>query len=154
SFSAAVSSGAALQFTIQTDSGAAGTAAPPWLSVLLLKGSTPARIPVSVDQTGLQPGKYSGRILVNTSDGRQGVVTVTLTVTAGAPQLDVSPAFLRFAGSASALAAAEQNLLVRNIGGGGPLAFSVTLPGDAPWLSVTPSAGQTAPNTSVSMRVL
>jgi uncharacterized protein (TIGR03437 family) len=154
SFSAAVSAGAGLQFTIQTDGGATGTAAPPWLLVLLLKGSTPARIPVSVDQTGLQPGKYSSRILVNISDGRQGVVTVTLTVVVGTPQLDVSPGFLRFAGSATALATAQQELLVRNIGGGGPLAFSVTLPSDAPWLSVTPSAGQTAPNAPVSLSVL
>ena len=152
SFSAAVSAGAGLQFTIQTDGGAAGTAAPPWLSVLLLKGSTPARVPVSVDQTGLPPGKYSGRILVNTSDGRQGVVTVTLTVEVGAPQLDVSPGYLRFAGSISALATAEQDLLVRNIGGGGPLAFSVS--SDASWLSVTPLTGQTSPNAPFSLRVL
>jgi uncharacterized protein (TIGR03437 family) len=154
SFSVAVSTGAGLQFTIQTDGGAAGTVAPSWLSVLLLKGSTPARIPVSVDQTGLQPGKYSGRILVNTSDGRQGVVSVTLTVVAGTPQLDVSPGFLRFSGSASALAAAQQELLVRNIGGGGPLPFTVSLPTDATWLSVAPSSGQTAPNAPVSLNVL
>jgi uncharacterized protein (TIGR03437 family) len=154
SFAAAVSDGAGLQFTIQTDSGATGTAAPSWLSVLLLKGSTPARIPVAADQTGLQPGKYSGRILVNTSDGRQGVVTVTLTVVVGTPQLDVSPGFLRFAGSASSLAMAEQELLVRNTGGGGPLAFSVTVPSDSAWLSLSPSAGQTAPNAPVSLRVL
>ena len=153
SFSAAVSTGAGLQFTIQTDGGATGTGPPTWLSVLLLKGSTPARIPVSVDQTGLQPGKYSGHILVNTSDGRQSVVPVTLTVSPGAPQLDVSPGFLRFAGSPSALAAAQQTLLVRNTGGGGPLAFTVSLPSDVTWLSVSPAAGQTAPNAPVSLNV-
>ena len=66
-----------LQFTIQIDGGSAGAAAPAWLTVQLLKGATPAQIPVAVDQTGLAPQKYTARILVNTSDTRQNIVTVT-----------------------------------------------------------------------------
>jgi uncharacterized protein (TIGR03437 family) len=142
-----------LQFTIQVDSGA-GVTAPGWLTVRLLKGATPARIPVAADQSGLQPGKYSARILVNTADGRQNIVTVNLTVTAADPQLDVSPGYLRFAGPASALAPSEQSLLIRNTGGGGPLSFQASVVGDAPWLSVAPDSGQAGPNAPASLRVL
>src|SRR5262249_31652265 len=97
----------------------------------------------------------SARILINYSDTRQSIVTVTLTVIAGAPQqLDVSPGYLRFAGSPGALAAAEQDLVVRNSGGGGPLAFKVSVPADASWLSVNPDSGSAGPNAPVSLRVL
>jgi uncharacterized protein (TIGR03437 family) len=142
-----------LQFTIQSDGGLPGTPAA-WLSVLLLKGSTPARIPVAVDQTGLPAANYAGRILVNTSDSRQYIVTVTLTVTAAAQTLQVDPPFLRFAGSVSALAAAEQDLLVRNTGGGGPLPFQASVVAPAPWLSAAPAAGQAGPGTPGIVRVL
>ncbi len=144
----------ALSFTIQLDGGAAGTPAPAWLVVRLLKGFIPARIPVATNTAGFDAGKYSARILVNTSDGRQNIVTVTLTLIAVTPQLEVSPDNLRFAGPSSALASSEQNLLVRNAGGGGPLAFQATVVGDAPWLSVMPAAGQTAPNAPALLRVL
>src|SRR5260370_445673 len=60
----------------------------------------------------------------------------------------------RFAGAASDLASSEQELLVRNAGGGGPLAFQATVAGDAPWLRVTPAAGQTVPNGPALLRVL
>ncbi|HTM50668.1 MAG TPA: IPT/TIG domain-containing protein, partial [Bryobacteraceae bacterium] len=143
----------ALQFTVQGDGGA-GLPAPAWLLLRLLKGSTPGRIPVAVDPTGLASGKYSARVLVITGDGRQTIVPVTLTLTDAPPQLEVSPGYLRFAGSASALAASEQALLVRNAGGGGPLPFAATVADGAPWLSVLPGAGQAAPNAPVSLRVL
>src|SRR5262249_35419841 len=152
---ALITSGAqALSFTIQLDGGAAGTPAPAWLVVRLLKGFSPARIPVAINAAGFDAGKYSARILINTSDGRQLIVTVTLTLTAVTPQLEVSPDNMRFAGPAGALAASEQNLLVRNAGGGGPLAFQATVTGDAPWLRVMPAAGQTGPNGPALLRVL
>ena len=142
-----------LQFTIQIDGGLPGTPAA-WLNALLLKGSTPARIPVAVDQTGLPAGSYAGRILVNTSDGRQSIVTVSLTVTAGAQMLKVDPDFLAFAGSVTSLAAAEQDLMVRNIGGGGMLTYQASVQDTAPWLSVAPASGQAGPNAPGIVRVL
>ena len=153
SFALISSAAQGLQFTIQTDGGAAGSAAA-WLSVLLLKGSTPARIPVAADQTGLAAGKYAARILVNTSDARQYIVNVSLTVTADGQKLTVEPPFLRFAGPVSALMAAEQDLLVRNTGGGGALSFQTSVMGSAPWLSVTPAAGQAGPNAAAFVHVL
>src|SRR5262249_3434534 len=134
-----------LQLTVQSDGGA-GSPAPAWLSVQLLKASTPARVPVAVDQTGLAPGTYSARVVVNSSDGRQNSVAVTLTVASAAPQLDVAPGYLRFAGSGSALTAAEQDVIIRNTGGSGPLAFQASVTGDAAWLSVMPDGGQAGPN--------
>jgi hypothetical protein len=142
-----------LPFTIQIDGGP-GVPKPSWISVALLQGSTPARIPVAVDQTGLQPGTYSARILINTTGGSQSIVTVTLTVTNTPPQLDVSPGYLRFAGPLSALMPAEQDLLVRNIGGGGPLTFQASVADGASWLSVSAAADQASPNSPASIAVL
>ncbi len=141
-----------LTFTIQTDGGPGQTA--PWLIVRLPGGSTPAGIPVSVDQTGLAPGTYTGRVLINTSDGRQNIVAVTLTVLSVPGQLDVSPVYLRFAGTVSSLASAEQDLLIRNIGGNGPITFQASITGDTAWLSVTPASGQAGPNAPLYLKVL
>src|SRR5262249_43940365 len=105
--------------------------------------------------TGLQPGQYQARILINTSDGRQTIVTVNLTVTATDPALDVSPGYLRFAGSPTALAAAgEQDLLVRNTGGGAALSYHATVFANLPWLSVSPSSGQAGSNSPGLIRVI
>jgi Putative Ig domain. len=142
-----------LPFTVQIDGGA-GVPKPAWLSAGLLQGSTPARIPVTVDQAGLPPGTYSARILVNITGAPPSIVTVTLTVTAAAPQLDVSPGYLRFAGPVSALAGVEQDLLVRNAGGGGPLSFQASVVDDTPWLSLTSAAGQVMPNAPALIGVV
>src|SRR5262249_46482657 len=48
-------------FTIAID-GAGIAAAPAWLKVSLLKGVTPARVVVSVDQGNMPEGKYNARI--------------------------------------------------------------------------------------------
>jgi uncharacterized protein (TIGR03437 family) len=107
-----------------------------------------------VDQTGLQAGTFSGRVLVNTSDGKQSIVSVTLTVTAVAPQLDVSPTYLRYTGTIATLASSEQDLVLRNIGGGGPISFQASVVGTPSWLSVSPGSGQVTPNTPVYLHVL
>ena len=149
-----IATGGALQFTVQTDSGTAGSPAPSWLSVKLLRGATPARIPVAVNQSGLQPGPYQGRILISTSDGRQNIVTVNLTVQAADPKLDVSPPFLRYTGSPAGVLTFEQDLVLRNIGGGGSIAFQARPVEGSAWLTLRDDAGQAAPNAPALMRVL
>ena len=149
-----ISTGAALQFTVQIDGGTAGSPAPSWLVVKLLKGSTPARIPVAINQTGLSPGKYVARILINTSDGRQSIVTVNLAVDAADPKLDVSPPFLRYTGSPTGVLTFEQNLVLRNVGGGGSIAFQASPVEGSAWLTLRDDIGQTGPNSPAVMRVL
>ena len=149
-----ISTVAALQFTVQIDGGTAGSPAPSWLRVKLLRGATPARIPVAVDQTLLQPGKYIARILINTSDGRQSIVTVNLAVDAADPKLDVSPPFLRYTGSPNGVLTFEQNLVLRNIGGGGSIAFQASPVEGSAWLTLRDDIGQTGPNSPAVMRVL
>jgi uncharacterized protein (TIGR03437 family) len=142
-----------LPFTIQVDGGS-GIPKPSWLSIGLAQGSTPSRIPVAVDQTGLPTGTYSARILINPTGGAQSIVTVSLTVTAASPQLDVSPGYLRFAGPLSALMPAEQDLLVRNVGGGGPLPFQASIADNSTWLSVSADLNQASPNFPAPVHVL
>src|SRR5205823_12633593 len=85
----------------------------------------------------------------------QNFIAVTLNVVANRPQqLDVSPPYLRFAGPLSSLTPVEQQILVRNAGGGGPLPFRVSVTGAAPWLTVTPTSAQAAPNAPGALRVV
>jgi uncharacterized protein (TIGR03437 family) len=146
------STGAPLQFTVQIDGGATGLPAA-WLTVRPLKGSTPARITAIVNTTGITAGTYKARILLNTSDGKQNIVTVNLNVTAADPILDVSPGYLRFSGSPSPAGLLEQDLLVRNLGGGGPLTFTASPAEGSAWLSIRQEATSAGPNAPTLVRV-
>ncbi|HTM50376.1 MAG TPA: putative Ig domain-containing protein, partial [Bryobacteraceae bacterium] len=145
-------SGQPLQFTVRTDGGA-GLPAPLWLLARLLKGTLPGRIPVAVDQGDLPAGTYTARVVVTTSDGRQTVINVTLTLTDAPALLEVGPDSLRFAGPASLLSPASQTLLIRNAGGSGGLEFQINVVGDAPWLTVSPATGQAGANAPAAVRV-
>src|SRR5262249_16073542 len=69
-----------------------------------------------------------------------------------ASQLEVLPDYLQLAGTAGGLAGSEQNLLVRNAGGGGLLPFQAAVVGDVPWLRIMPGDGQAGPNTPAVVR--
>ncbi|MEO7654050.1 MAG: putative Ig domain-containing protein, partial [Bryobacteraceae bacterium] len=110
-----------LQYTIVVDAGTPGSPAPPWIKVGNLKGSLPARLPITVDQRGLTAGRYTARAIITSSDLRQTIINVTFTVESRPQQLEVAPESLRFSGTAVSLSPGEQTLLVRNAGGGGPV---------------------------------
>src|SRR5262249_59033256 len=118
-----------------------------------LRGSTPGRFVVNVNQAGLTAGKYVARVLINTSDNKQTIVTVNLTVDIADPQLDVSPNFLRYGGTPNPAGVVEQNLLVRNVGGGS-FNFTATLVQGSAWMSISPTSGTVAANAPVRIKVL
>jgi len=142
--------------TLTIDGGAAGTAAPAWISARPLVGTAPVRVIVSVNQGSIPVGNYSARVRILDASQNSYNVTVSLTVTSAPPQLDVTPNFLRFAARFQTPGTLEQTITVRNSGGGGTLGFSISVLNASSWISsVIPMSGQTARNafTSVKVRV-
>jgi hypothetical protein len=142
-------------FTLQTDGGQAGTPVPFALTTRPAAGGVaPAQIVVSVNQ-GTQPaGTLSGRIRIIDSYNLENDVSVSLTVNATPQQLQVTPGILHFAALEDSPASLTASLLVSNSGGNGPLAFTTSVVGGSSWITgVTPSSGQTAPNSPVLIQV-
>ena len=141
-------------FRVVIDGGQDGSVQPAWLSATPFSGNTPARLMVRVDQGSMPAGNYSGRIRVLDTSNNPTDVAVALSLATVAAQLDAAPRDLRFAARIQAPGTLEQIIVVRNSGGGGPLNFTTAVVGASPWIaSVTPSAGQTAHNAPVFLRV-
>ena len=144
-------------FSIALDSGAQGSAVPKWLSVQTMSGTTPAAIMVSVDPSLVTGTSADARILISvTADPSKApaIVAVHLDIApAGAPQIDVAPAVVRFMSRAANPVPASQTLLVRNTGSGGSLAFTASVVGNSPWLSVSPLSGKTVYNDATPLTV-
>jgi uncharacterized protein (TIGR03437 family) len=118
------------------DGGTAGSPAPSWLTVTPSLATTPAEIRVSVDPTGLAPGMFSARIQLTDRQGQSlsAPVPVSVQVTTGSPQLDVSPAVVKLSGAIEQ-GNLQQEVLVRNTGPGAIAPVSVTIESGYPWLS-------------------
>jgi hypothetical protein len=107
-----------------------------------------------VDQGAMLVGNYSGRIRVLDTSNNPTDVAVALSLANVAAQLEAAPRDLHYAARIQAPGTLEQIIVVRNSGGGGSLSFTTSVVGGSPWIaSVTPSAGQTAHNTPVFLRV-
>ncbi|MGP8244448.1 MAG: BACON domain-containing protein [Bryobacteraceae bacterium] len=113
-----------------------------WLSIAP-SGSlaTTQTLTVSVNQTGLSIGVYSGYITLVTSSGTQ-TVPVTLNVTNGSNTLTVSPASLSFGYTTGGATPSSQQVSVTAAGSTAvtfTLAYSMTGAGN--WLVLTNTAG-------------
>lgn len=144
-------------FQISTDAGSANTPAPSWISVKPASGFAPGAITVTANPGGMGAGTYLATLHVtvpkNTSQNPIDV-TVTFTIKTGTPKLEVSPTSVNFGARAQTPSTQEQIVVVRNSGGGGPVSFSTTVVGQSSWItSVSPTTGQTAPNSAVLIRI-
>jgi uncharacterized protein (TIGR03437 family) len=115
----------------------------PWIT-LTAGSTTPGRIDVSVDPTGLPTGSYSGTITVSSPNRAAISIKVGLTVNDAPAILQASPQALDFF-SDGTLAPASQNIYVHN-SGQGSLSFTVST--DIALLSVNPATGTVSPNGS------
>jgi uncharacterized protein (TIGR03437 family) len=145
--------GQPLVATITIDSGSTGTPAPPWLKARFVSATTPARLAIQVMPTGLPAGPYTGRVLVTYQGQPTIVVNVSFAINLTPPSLAVVPGFLRFTTTAGVAAAAQQALLVSNLGTGGPLSFTASVVSGNSWLSVTPASGTTVVGSGVPLQV-
>ncbi|MBK7925952.1 MAG: right-handed parallel beta-helix repeat-containing protein [Bryobacterales bacterium] len=130
--------------SIQAVSGAA------WLSVSPGSGSTPALLAILVNPAGLQPGIYQGAITLTGAGNPPSTATVNVTLTVTAPALvkfTASPAGLYLGYTlGGAMPAPAQVRIVSSPSGAGLSASS-----SAPWLLVTPAAGNTTTYLTISI---
>jgi uncharacterized protein (TIGR03437 family) len=142
-------------FALSLDSGATGSAAPRWLLVQTASGTTPAAIQVSVDPSQVTGTSADARIVISVPVDQTRtpvIVPVHLDITPGvAPKIDVSPSIVRLMSKVANPGNLTQTLLVRNIGGGGSISYTVTVSQKSAWLSVSPASGQTVYNTGVPL---
>ena len=124
-----------------------------WLTVSPTSATTPATLTVTANGTGLSPGIYNGQIALSSSGASNAVVVnVTLTVS-NIPTITISPASLApvFFQIGGANPAAQT--IVVSLAGGGAVAFnaSATISSGTNWLAVSPTAGTTPANVTVSI---
>ena len=134
-------------FSLTLDGGTATTPAPAWLTVDQAMGYTDAAINVFADPGKLQPGSYSGRIVITFGTYPYPMIeNISLTVTAGQPNLAVSPSTVAL--TAPNVAGVNETdsipVYVRNIGGGGPQPFTAAIIGNNSYLSLSATSGQTS----------
>ncbi len=123
----------------------------PWLTLNPASGTTTTEtdaVTVSVTTTGLTAGTYNATITVTAAGATNSpqTVPVTLTVTVPPPTIGLSPTSFSFTGVQGGANPATQTLSITNTGGE-TLSWSVS--DDAPWLTLTPTAG-TAPSSVIA----
>lgn len=121
----------------------------PWLSVSKSAGTviplSPVAIGVTADPSNLQPGTYTGQVLINLTPGGPVRVTVTATVVAGRQTILLSQTGLTFTAVAGGGVVPPQTFGILNTGQGQMnwTVSATTLSGGSSWLSVTPTSGTT-----------
>lgn len=129
---------------------------PPWLNISPSNGVTPALLTISASPSGLPAGTNSARIRFTVArDATQQPIDVNITfvLTTVPPSLEVTPLVLTFPARQASPGIQQQNILVRNSGGGGPVSFSASVVNASPWLSISPASGQTTINVPSTIRV-
>lgn len=119
-----------------------------WLSISPAMGTTPSTMSVAVDPTTLTSGTHTGQIRVDAEAGIGGsprYIDVSLSVVVTLPRLGVTPVALNFEMKQGSTDPAPQSVVVQNLGGGAPIAWSAST--SEPWLEITPMSGNT-PTTS------
>jgi uncharacterized protein (TIGR03437 family) len=147
--------GGTTSFTVQVSSGPTASVPPSWLTVTPLSGTTPAALSVTANPGTLPPGTLNASITVTPNNQSQNsqVVSVTFIIGTAAPLLSVAPQTLQYTASFGSSNVQEQTLLVRNAGSGN-INFSVSAAGKSTWIkNLTPTSGQTVPNTPVIIKV-
>ncbi len=122
-----------------------------WLTVGSATGvaSLEGYIGVTVSPSGLAAGTYTGSIAI-TSRGVTASIPVTLNVTT--PAIAVDKSSLSFTAAVGGAAPASQTLRVTSTGtGAASFTASATTDSGVGWLSVTPTAGSTPADLTVSV---
>jgi uncharacterized protein (TIGR03437 family) len=144
---------APFSFTVAIDNGQSGTAAPAWISVNPTRGTAPAGLVVSVNQSNLAAGSYPARIRVLDSNNLPTDVAVTLNVNSNPQKLTVAPTMLRFGARLAAPGVLMQDLMVTSTGTG-TVAFNATVTNGSSWISsITPNSSQTTLTSPVPLQI-
>lgn len=120
-----------------------------WLSIGPTRGVTPANPKVTVNSTSLNPGSYSGSIILNWPAGTQTVPVTFIVGLATTPVIAATPATVALRGIVGQSVPLTRTITITNPGGG-TLAWhasAATTIGSA-WLALSQTSGTIAPHSS------
>jgi uncharacterized protein (TIGR03437 family) len=121
------------------------TANAAWLSVLPPSGSTPAKLTVTANPTGLAPGTYTAAITIGSTSASNGGITVPVTMIVPANQgFSLLPSTLFFVSDG----VSDPQPLYASVTGANGQTFTMT--SSAAWLAVTPASGVIPSTISVA----
>jgi hypothetical protein len=132
SFTVRNTGGGTLSYSVASDAS--------WLAVGPASGTATTEtdsISVSYATAGLDAGSYGATIVVSGSGTAAKTISVSVTVTPGAPALEVSTTTLDASG-APGQSVDDQSFTVRNAGDGS-LSYAIT--SNQPWVTVSPASG-------------
>ena len=123
-----------------------------WLTATPNIGTTPSTITVSVNGTGLNPGSYSGSVIISLPGAANNPVTVPISFNISPAQaISVTPSSLSFAYSAGTGIPAAQKLRLTSAGDAVNASAAATTLNGGSWLSVSPATARTPAEFTVSV---
>ena len=138
----------AIAFTVAATTENGGS----WLTVKTSATSTPGAVQVSADAGTLAAGTYKGSVVITaaTPPGATGSpITIPVALTVVAPQsITATPGTLNFTYTLAGTVPEKQTVAIASTGSSAP--FTVSIPSNAPWLTVTPTSG-TASTTPTNL---
>jgi len=150
-------SGSPVNFAVTVDGGSVGTAAPSWIIVTTTAGPVPAAITVTVNQSGMQAGRFLATVHVTVPGNTSQTpidTAVVFNVSAGPAQPTALPSALNFGGHSASPSAQDQMIVIGNSGGGGGFAFNASIAGKSSWVTgLTPAAGRVGVNAPAALRI-
>ena len=164
--SISLASGAtSLSYRILMDGGQPNIPVPFSLKTKPTSGEAPAQVVVIADQALLPAGKSTARLRIGDANGIETIVPVTLTINSTTPELHIVPDVIRLSTQTPGIL--EQDLVLTSSNGSGansksqefhplaagPLTFNAIVLGGSPWISITPSSGQTVKNEPVFVQI-
>ena len=124
---------------------------PAWVKIQPATGlTTPAKLVVTADPTGMAPGQYADNILL--SGPNNAIIQVALTV-AQPPPPTATPASINFTYGLGSPAPDSQTISVANPTGTAAFAVTTSTNSGVDWLAATPATGSTPGAVAVSVDV-
>ena len=142
--------GGSLTFTVSASTSSGGS----WLAVApptaTVTASTQATLTVTANPAGLDPGTYTGQVLLTATTGERAAIPVNITVSGVPRTILLSQTGLTFIAVASGGRPLPQTFGVLNTGQGVMQwsAAASTLSGGANWLAISSSSGSSTANSA------
>ncbi len=125
------------------------TNVPAWLQVSPMTGEGDETLVVSIDDSGLENGDYSGQFQVVLPEAVNSPVTVTVNLTVRKPRLSVEPSFLNFIAELNGPPPQGIVLSLSNSGSDADLSWNCSE--NIPWLGITSQSGTTPDEITVTI---
>ena len=142
---------AALGYSVTTTTNTGGN----WLSVNgsssgVFSGNGPGSFTVSVNGSTLQPGTYTGAVVITAVGATNPAVTIPVTLNVTAQTLVASPAALSFSAAVQGAAPATQTIAITSTGIANGTFTATAQSNSGNFLTVTPATGTTPTTLTVS----